>query len=161
MDYLRSIINYSVILISCSILIALVSCVNDDAEPRSIIEVGDRLPYFSIEMNDGTILNTDMLRGTESMIVFFTTTCSDCRRELPRINAYAEAHPDVRIVCIARNQTEEEIASFWKSESLILPYSPQPDATIYHLFAESGVPRIYCADPYLRVTAIYLERFPL
>lgn len=140
--------------------IAAVSCLNDEPEAKSIVEVGDILPDFSVVMNDGTTISTDMLRGTESMIVFFSTTCGDCRRELPRINEYAISHPEIRIVCIARSQTEAEIEPFWQSEGLTLPYSPQPDAAVYSLFATSGVPRIYCADPQLRVTAVYLEEFP-
>lgn len=136
------------------------SCINDDAESRSMVEVGDTLPYFSVVMNDGTTLNTDMLRGRESMIVFFTTTCEDCRRELPRINTYAIAHPEIRTVCIARSQTEAEIEPFWRKEGLTLPYSPQPDRAVYDLFATSGVPLIYRADPQLRVTAVFSEQFP-
>lgn len=139
---------------------AVVGCVNDEPA-RSRVEVGDRLPQFSVVMNSGEVLSTEMLRGSESMIVLFSTTCEDCRRELPRINAYAAAHPEVKVVCIARSQTEAEIEPFWQSEGLTLPYSPQPDATVYHLFATSGIPRIYCADSRLCVTAVYFESFPL
>ena len=149
------------------LLVALVGlcaagCINDDEpEPASLVAVGDRLPDFSVVMSDGSTLTTDMLRGSESMIVFFTTTCADCRRELPCINAYALAHPEVRVVCIARSQAEADIAAFWAAEGLTLPYSPQPDARVYNLFATAGVPRIYCADASLRVTAEYVEEFPL
>lgn len=144
------------------LLILTVGCVNDnEPEPRSLIEVGDPLPQFSVMLNDGSTLTTEMLRGTESMIVFFTTTCPDCRRELPRIQAYADAHSDLRVVCISRSQTARDVESFWQTENLTLPYSAQPDAAIYSLFATAGVPRVYCADPDLRVTAIYVETFPL
>lgn len=148
------------------IVIALVfgfgsGCINDEPEPRSIVEVGDQLPEFSVVMNDGATVTTASLRGAPSMIVFFTTTCDDCRRELPRINAYAASHPEVRVVCIARNQTAAEAEAFWQAENLSLPYSPQPDAAVYNLFATAGVPRVYCADSELRVTAIYVEDFPL
>lgn len=139
---------------------AAAACVGED-EPRSVVEVGDCLPEFSVVLNDGSTLTTDMLRGGESMIVFFTTTCGDCRRELPRINAYAEAHPSVRVVCIARSESAVEIESFWQANGLSLAYSPQPDAAIYNLFATAGVPRVYCADAALRITAIYVEEFPL
>ncbi len=125
---------------------------------RSLVEVGDRLPEFTVVMNDGSVLSTDMLAGKESMIVFFTTACEDCRRELPRINNYSLMHPEVRVVCIARSESAEDIAKFWQSEGLTLHYSPQPDAAVYNLFAKAGVPRIYCADSRLRVTAIYVEK---
>lgn len=143
------------------LLLAPGACINDEPEVKSVVEIGDRLPDFSVVMNDGSTLTTGMLLGAESMIVFFTTTCADCRRELPRINAYAITHPEVRVVCIARSQSAADIEAFWQSENLSLPYSPQPDAMVYNLFAKAGVPRVYCADPDLRITAIYVEEFPL
>lgn len=139
--------------------LAATACVGEE-EPRSYVEVGDQLPDFAVQLSDGTTVTTASLRGHDSMIVFFTTTCADCRRELPRINAYALEHPDVRVICIARNQTEADILPFWQAEGLTLPYSPQSDAAVYHLFASSGVPRIYCAGPDLRVTAVYVEESP-
>lgn len=143
------------------LMAVIAGCVTDEPEVRSKVEVGDRLPDFSVELADGSILTTAMLRGHESMIVLFTTTCADCRRELPRINAYALAHPEVRVVCIARSEDRADIEEFWQAEGLTLPYSPQPDDKVYKLFATAGVPRIYCADASLTVTAAYLEEFPL
>lgn len=153
--------KYLMRLIFAVVIAAMTGCVKDDAPIESLIDPGDTLPYFSVVMNDGTTVTTESLRGHESMIVFFTTTCGDCRRILPQVNSYAAAHPDVKVVCIARAQTAEAIEEFWTSESLTMAYSPQPDAAVYSLFATGGVPRIYCADPSLRVTATYLEEFPL
>lgn len=141
--------------------LAVSGCVTDEPQVRSMVEPGDKLPDFSVVMNDGTTLTTALLRGRESMIVLFTTSCGDCRRELPRIGAYASVHTEVRVVCIARSESEADIAAFWQKEGLTLPYSPQPDDAIYKLFATAGVPRIYCADADLTVTAVYLEEFPL
>lgn len=142
------------------LMLAGAACVGED-EPRSVVEVGDRLPDFSVVMDDGSTVSTASLRDAPSMIVFFTTTCGDCRRELPRIDAYASAHPSVRVVCIARSEPAAEIEAFWQANGLSLPYSAQPDAAVYNLFATAGVPRVYCADAELRITAIYVEEFPL
>ncbi len=147
--------------VAAAVLMAVAGgCVGDD-EGRSVVAVGDRVPEFSVVMDDGSVLTSAMLRGGESMIVFFTTTCGDCRRELPRIDAYAAAHPEVRVVCIARSESEADIAAFWQAENLTLPYSPQPDDKVYRLFATAGVPRVYCVDADLRITAVYVEEFPL
>lgn len=150
------------IVISLLACIVASSCSNDEpAGDDTVVKVGDKVPDFSVVMDDGSLLTSEMLRGKESMIVFFTTTCSDCRRELPRINAYSLKHPGVNVVCIARNQTREQIDEFWKTENLSLRYSPQSDAVVYNLFAKSGVPRIYCVDAGLKIVAIYVEQFPL
>lgn len=93
------------------------------------------------------------------MIVFFNTSCADCQRELPRLNAIyedserlAEILPTTvygpgRVVCIAREESSEDIERLWREKSLNLPYSAQPDRRIYSLFARSIIPRQYIVDP--------------
>lgn len=135
------------------VMMAVSGCISDEPELRSLIGVGDPLPEFSIVMNDGETLTTRMLRGSESLIVLFTTWCPDCRRELPRVQAYSDAHPEVRVVCISRSETREDIETLWREENLTLPWSAQPDAGVYSLFATGGVPRLYLASPDLIVTA--------
>lgn len=138
------------------LLLGLAACINDEPELRSLIKEGDRLPDFSIVMDDGETLTTQMLRGSESLVVLFTTWCPDCRRELPQVQAWADAHPEVRVVCISRSEKAEDIEELWREEKLTLPWSAQPDATVYSLFATGGVPRLYLAGPDLIVTSTSL-----
>ena len=134
----------------------MTGCISDEPDMRSLIEVGDRLPDFAIVMNDGETLTTQMLRGSESLIVLFTTWCPDCRRELPQVQKWADAHPEVRVVCISRSETAGAIEALWAEENLTLPWSAQSDAAVYSLFATGGVPRLYLADADLIVTATEL-----
>lgn len=135
----------------------LVACVVDEHEDKavpdesSIVRVGDRLPVFSVEVTDGSehsVFNSNSLEGT-TVIVFFNTSCQDCQRELPELNAYYLRHcqdQGFRMVAIAREESEESIAAFWQAHQLAIPYSPQPDRSIYNLFALSTIPRAYrCA----------------
>lgn len=78
----------------------LVACVVDEHEDKavpdesSIVRVGDRLPVFSVEVTDGSehsVFNSNSLEGT-TVIVFFNTSCQDCQRELPELNAYYLRH---------------------------------------------------------------------
>lgn len=38
------------------------------------------------------------------------------------------------------------MAAYWKEQGFTLPYSAQEDRTVYELFAQTGVPRIYIVD---------------
>lgn len=138
------------------------SCVTeDDTEGYSKVTVGDKLPLFSVEMNSGRTISTDSLRGKTSMIVFFNTDCSDCRKELPVVNEVAELMRDrVETVCISRSQGADEIASYWKENGFTLPYSAQTDRCVYDIFATSGIPRIYITDKNLTVTHTFSD-YPL
>ena len=132
----------------------LSGCVIDDHEESvssddsSIVRVGDRLPSFSVEVIDGSdhyTFSSEVLTGS-TVIVFFNTSCSDCQRELPELNNYYLRHrqePGFQMVAIAREESEERIATYWKQHNLLIPYSPQSDRRIYNLFATQYIPRVY------------------
>lgn len=114
----------------------------DDAE---IVQAGDRIPAFSVVLNDGSTYDSTQRDGRGAVIVFFATWCGDCQRELPVLDSLYRAgrFEDQHVVCIGREEPAETVAAFWEIHSLSLPYSPQTDRRIFNLFANSGVPRIY------------------
>ena len=135
------------------------SCINQKEPEGADLQVGDKLPEFTIELNDGTQLSYDDFRTGSWLICFFNTSCPDCQRELPKLqelynsqftiyNSQITIHNSsnnqfVNIVCIAREQTEESIKRYWTENNLTLPYSAQEDRRIYNLFATRGIPQIY------------------
>lgn len=160
------------LLASCFLLILLATgckVVDDDDEMEEVkeyVRVGDRLPPFTVQtvMGDGTpgTFSTARLTG-QTVIVFFHTACSDCQRELPRLNDYYQRHCDeqgFQMVAISREEEAESIAAFWQEQGLTLPYSPQPDRSIYSLFASSVIPRVYVCTAQGVVTQVYIEQLP-
>lgn len=150
----------------------LVACVVDEHEDKavpdesSIVRVGDRLPVFSVEVTDGSehsVFNSNSLEGT-TVIVFFNTSCQDCQRELPELNAYYLRHcqdQGFRMVAIAREESEESIASYWQQQNLSIPYSPQEDRKVYSLFATQYIPRVYFCSGQGVVLWMGVENFDL
>ena len=123
------------------------ACVSDGEEPRSLLDVGDPLPQFTLTLSDGQLLSAEELHTGSWIIILFNTDCPDCRRELPileqeYLESIAEDSP-LNFVCIAREESAESIARFWQSHDLTMPYPPQPDRRIYSLFATAGIPRVY------------------
>ena len=142
-------------------LIGCVSCIREEVGGHiQYIQPGDALPEFMVEMNDGTILDRDSLRGKVSVLVFFHTSCSDCQRELPVVQQLYEVYagnPRVRIACISREEPEKEILAYWKSNALTLPYSAQSDRKVYSLFSEEGVPLVYVSDTACNVRYLFTD----
>ena len=150
----------------------LVSCVTDehhdevDPDASSIVRVGDRLPDFSVEVIDGnsrTLFNNKNLEGT-TVIVFFQTGCTDCQRELPELNDYYLRHRQelgFRMVAIAREESEESIATYWKQHNLSIPYSPQTDRRVYNLFATQYIPRAYICSAQSVILWMGIENFDM
>ena len=140
------------------------SVVDDEDNVKEYVKVGDQLPLFSVETvnTDGTtaMFTTAQLTG-ETVIVLFHTSCSDCQRELPRLNNYYLQHrsePGFQMVAISREETAKRIAAFWQAQHLSIPYSAQTDRRIYNLFASSVIPRVYFCSPEGTVTKICVEK---
>jgi len=139
----------------------MTGCITEKDYPQHALDVGDELPPFSITMNDGSRINSADLAGTVSVIVFFNTSCNDCRKELPIVQAvygkYSSSQADVRFLCIARDEDAESIETYWTVNELNLPYSPQHGREVYSLFASEGIPRIYVISPHLKISAAFSD----
>ncbi len=141
---------------------AFVSCFTEEeitSGQTDIITVGQQLPDFSVRMNDGTQVSPSSLSGKPAVIVFFHTGCSDCRKELPVVQrVYDECSSLASFVCISRAEDETAVAAYWQAEKLSLPYSAQPDKTVYQKFAWQTIPRIYVADAAGMVRYVFVEQ---
>ncbi len=145
------------------VTVAFASCTSEGTyevdDKHSLIKVGDKLPQFTVGMNDGTALSTQSLEGKPSVIVLFRTTCSDCQRELPVVQKLYETYGrDVNFVCISRAEENDAVQAYWSEHALTLPYSPQPDKAVYNLFATQTIPRVYVSDASLTVRSVFVEK---
>lgn len=129
----------------------LLSACMDEPEESSIVQAGDRVPDFTVMLDDGSRFSPSDLAGEEWVIMFFTTTCGDCRRALDRMQLMHESEPSLPIICISREEDEEEVSRYWREHALTMRYSAQDDRSVYNLFARSIVPRIYYIGPDLNV----------
>lgn len=132
-------------------LFAVCGCVKEDDEPEVSLGVGDAVPRFSVTLNDGSLFDYSVMQQHPCVVVFFDTSCPDCRAALPIVQSVSRREAvvlqGIRFVCIARAEAEASIASFWAAAHLSLPYSPQSDRSVYNLFANRVIPRIYVTTP--------------
>ena len=125
----------------------MVSCIKDDVRGADL-KVGDFLPDFEVVMSDGTTVSDKSLKGSVSVVVFFSTICPDCQQVLPIIQEiYDEYTPEGAVFAlISREQDERDISTYWADNALCMPYSAQQDRRVYEKFAKAGIPRIYIND---------------
>ena len=135
---------------------------DDDDDVVERVGVGDRVPLFEVSVVTASgydTFSTASLKG-RTVIIFFNTSCTDCQRELPRLEAYYRQHcteSDFQLVAISREESAESVAAYWQQHQFTMPYAAQTDRHIYNLFASSVIPRVYvCQDD--RVERIYVER---
>lgn len=149
---------FALLLTACLPLCSCISEEDEGAETADIVRVGDPLPAFSVQTHTGAHVSPATLAGRPAVIVFFSTTCPDCRRALPAVQQVYDACKAVAaFVCIGREEAAETVAAFWRDNGLTMPYSPQPDRSVYALFARQTIPRVYVAGADGRVRNVFVE----
>ncbi len=109
------------------VLMSPAACVTESPVAERVIAVGERVPEFSVILDNGEEWASHNSGGLPSVIAFFHTGCGDCRSELPELQEACRQSGDrVRFVCIAREEDAADIAAWWSDNGLSLPWSAQP-----------------------------------
>lgn len=145
--------NLKIITAVYGVILALAfsGCNLSDTPKEWALEAGDRLPYFEVTTLQGSKVGSNESYTRELIIVFFNTSCKDCRRELPRLQQEYEenlALPESQrseYICISREEGAGEVAQYWKEAHLTLPVAADETRTLYSLFASMGIPRFFKA----------------
>lgn len=143
------------------LMFIVAGCVGEKEEPEWCLHPGDALPQFEVTTLDGMKVSSADSYSAQLIIVFFNTTCPDCRRELPILQQQYEENltlPESEqsiYICISREEGAADVERFWTENNLTLPVSPQTDRSIYSLFASIGIPRIFYAKNGLITDSLY------
>lgn len=132
------------LLLSCACL--LTGCIFDADGPGADVRPGDPVPEFVVQLEDGSVLRSEDLAAGPALLLFFHTSCPDCRRTLPIVQQAYEDYPGVRFVAVSRAEPAAEVRAWWDANGITIPFSAQPDRSVYSLFASSGIPRIYLIE---------------
>lgn len=154
-DGMRQVI---LILATICVFLCAAGCIKEKTDGVEL-KVGDRLPEFSVVMNDGSQVTDESLKGSVSCVMFFHTSCPDCQQTLPVIQqVYDEyASKGVIFTLISREEGERSVSAFWTQEKLSMPFSAQSDRTVYNKFAQTRIPRVYICDKDGIIRYIYTD----
>ena len=132
------------VLIFTAAVMLLVSCIKEKPAGADL-QVGDKLPDFEVVMNDGTVMNDEILKDEISVVMFFHTSCPDCQQVLPVVQQIYDEYASKNVVfCLmSREESETSISDYWKINSFDMPYSAQDDREVYQKFAKERIPRVY------------------
>lgn len=130
-----------------AVLAVLSGCIKEK-QTGADLQVGDSLPDFRVEMNDGRTVTDESLSQTVSVVMFFHTSCPDCQQVLPQMQKIYDEYVSktVQIALISREESAETIESFWEEKGLKMPYSAQKNRVIYETFAQTRIPRVYICE---------------
>lgn len=158
---MKGILSYCYILVCAVWLPVLYSCVGEKEEPEWYLRPGDALPQFEVNTIDGQKVSSGDSYHAQLIIIFFNTTCPDCRRELPILQKQYEENQKLPesvqsiFICISREEGAAEVEKYWIENHLTLPVSAQSDRRIYSMFASIGIPRIFYSKDGLITESLY------
>ena len=136
------------------LLVGLSGCSPKAPEPTPEeairVHVGDPAPAFSGLLMDGTPFSLETQRGKVVVLSFFATWCPPCREELPHLENEIWAPfkgPNFILLAIAREHEASELHEFIAQMGITFPVLPDPDRSIFSLFADAFIPRTIVIDP--------------
>ena len=105
------------------------------------LEAGERVPQFSVRLDDGRTASSRSLLGRRYLIAFFRPDCDACRSELPWI-AKASPPDGMPVLFAVSSGSAAATARFWKELSLSLPTAVDPDRVVLKAFQVRSVPTL-------------------
>jgi cytochrome c biogenesis protein CcmG/thiol:disulfide interchange protein DsbE len=112
------------------------------------INVGSRIPDFTLTTFDGQAYNTADLRGQVILINFWASWCEPCEEEAAELEQAYQEYRDRGVVFLGVNYVDTEPEALAYLDRFGITYANGPDlgTEISQSFRMRGVPETYIAD---------------
>ena len=111
-------------------------------------------PHAAYQRLDGGVFRVTDARGHLLFLDFYASWCEPCREELPMVEAYARAHPNVEVVPIDVGEPRSAVAAF-AAQLHLRDVALDPKGLSKGFFAIEGFPTIVTIDPQGRIRATW------
>lgn len=137
----------NLIILACIALIGFIAPVK--AQNSKALKETIEAPDFSAETIDGRQFELSGQRGKVTLVVFWATWCSYCRKELPLIEQQLwqemKNDPDFSLITISE-AAPEKLRAFMKKGRYSFPAISDPSGEITSLFVTKGIPAHFVID---------------
>ena len=137
----------------CACLILAMAGCGADSNPENV-EVGSRVPDFSLTSLDGSTVNNESLKGSVVVLNFWATWCQPCMSEIPELKEFA-ADSKVKVVGIALDENGLNAVKPFVENHGINYTVLLGDEGLFQRFNGLGIPYTLVLDPSQRIVKIY------
>ncbi len=109
---------------------------------------GKRLPEFTADMLDGTVVDSGSLRGKVTYLSFFASWCSPCKAEFEGLNRMMTHYEgkDFRILAVGVDTNAAKSKAAAQAWNAKFPVAVDPHNKILGLFDVTSMPTTYIID---------------
>ncbi len=101
-------------------------------------------PDFSVVTLEGRSFTLSDMKGRPVVINFFAIWCPSCRMELPELQKTVWEpfrNTGIEVLAVGREHTAAELDTFRMRHGLTFDFAPDPDRSIFRLYADRFIPR--------------------
>jgi cytochrome oxidase Cu insertion factor (SCO1/SenC/PrrC family) len=108
---------------------------------------GQRAPAFVLPAVDGGRASLEEFRGRTVILNFWWSGCPPCRQEMPLLQRYADAHPDVALVLVDPVDGRDAIRGFVSSLHVRAPVLLDEGSRVAAAYGVAGYPTTIFVRP--------------
>lgn len=112
------------------------------AAPRA----GHPAPELAATTLDGQAVTLSSLRGAPIVLNIWSTACTWCRVEMPLLDRFARAHPDLRVIALNEGDGRAAAMAYARALGLRLTIWLDPNGTAGSTYGLNGLPDTVAID---------------
>ncbi|MDX1648831.1 MAG: TlpA disulfide reductase family protein [Myxococcota bacterium] len=109
-------------------------------------EAPRRAPDFTLPDLEGQEVTLSALRGRPVVVDFWATWCAPCVHQIPVLNAFQQAHPEVAVLGVAVDVDGREVVAPFAEEHGIAYRVLLGDERLARRYGAFGFPTLYLID---------------
>jgi len=121
------------------------SGVINPGQPPIAPEVGAIAPPFSGITPSGDVI--ELTAGSPVVINFWATWCAPCILEMPELQAFHEAHANVRLIGVNLGESAAQVARWMRDGGFTYPTILDQSGAVASLYALRGQPTTVILSP--------------
>jgi thiol-disulfide isomerase/thioredoxin len=106
----------------------------------------DEAPDFALKTLSGEPVSLSSLRGKTVVLNFWATWCGPCRTEIPWFSKFATENPDVVVLGIATDGTEDELRAATAQLGITYPVL-RADSATQRAYGVNTIPTTVVVEP--------------
>ena len=143
-------------------VVLLSGCVIGEKKEAESLLPGAPMPLFSAAGGNAGSITASDLSGKRTLVVLFRTTCPDCQRELPKVEAAFRAvgtEANIRFVAITKEANAAiAVTDYWTLNDYTMPWYID-DGVAFTGFDVHYVPTLYLFGTDGKVVFVVVEKF--